>query len=347
MRLSKEIAKIIVDKMMAAIPYNINIMNENGIIIESGDKKRIGEVHRGAVEAIKKGTTVSIADPVLGTKPGVNMPILFKDEIIGVIGITGNLEIVKPFASLVKGSAELLVSQEYMFKERRFKEQLREEFLFEWIYRKDDFDHEFKSRGRDLGIDILKDRRAFLIKGVGKSRLNLNWLNDEEYKITISPDIYLILLLNTNDSLVRAKQIVGDLPVKSALGNKHIIIGKSFSEARRAVNIMDKIGIRSNVIEFNKVSYIDKITELKEDTALIRILEELGQTEKGMDLLDTLESFILNDGEVMKISKELHIHRNSLGYRISRIEQITGLDPRKYIDLYQLITAYICYKIKV
>lgn len=110
---------------------------------------------------------------------------------------------------------------------------------------------------------------------------------------------------------------------------------------------MDKIGIRSNVIEFNKVSYIDKITELKEDTALIRILEELGQTEKGMDLLDTLESFILNDGEVMKISKELHIHRNSLGYRISRIEQITGLDPRKYIDLYQLITAYICYKIKV
>ncbi len=36
--LSKEQANLIVSKLMADIPYNINIMNEQGFIIASGKK---------------------------------------------------------------------------------------------------------------------------------------------------------------------------------------------------------------------------------------------------------------------------------------------------------------------
>ena len=39
---------------MADIPYNINIMDERGKIIASGDSARIGERHRGAERAINE-----------------------------------------------------------------------------------------------------------------------------------------------------------------------------------------------------------------------------------------------------------------------------------------------------
>ena len=41
-KLSKYIAQKIVSEMMDVIPYNINVMDENGVIIGSGDVKRIG-----------------------------------------------------------------------------------------------------------------------------------------------------------------------------------------------------------------------------------------------------------------------------------------------------------------
>lgn len=54
MKLSKKIAQDIVKEMMKVVPYNINIMNEKGVIIGSGDSSRIGNMHEGAVEAIRK-----------------------------------------------------------------------------------------------------------------------------------------------------------------------------------------------------------------------------------------------------------------------------------------------------
>ena len=44
MKLDPKLAQSIVDKMMESIPYNINMMNESGYIIASGDKDRINIV---------------------------------------------------------------------------------------------------------------------------------------------------------------------------------------------------------------------------------------------------------------------------------------------------------------
>lgn len=46
--LSRELAQTVVDKMIEIIPYNVNIMNNNGIILASGEIERVGDVHEGA-----------------------------------------------------------------------------------------------------------------------------------------------------------------------------------------------------------------------------------------------------------------------------------------------------------
>ncbi|MBV1821593.1 sugar diacid recognition domain-containing protein [Clostridium cochlearium] len=54
MKLTKELAQNISNRMMEIIPYNINIMNEKGIIIGSGDLERLNTLHQGAIEALSQ-----------------------------------------------------------------------------------------------------------------------------------------------------------------------------------------------------------------------------------------------------------------------------------------------------
>lgn len=106
--LTAQQAQNIVGRMMDVTPYNVNIMNDKGIIIGSGDTHRINTLHEGAIEAIAKKKLIEISAGGVGTKPGINTPIFFGNRIIGVIGITGKPEEVRPFVELVRITAELL-----------------------------------------------------------------------------------------------------------------------------------------------------------------------------------------------------------------------------------------------
>jgi len=54
MKLDPKLAQDIVNKMMTQIPYNVNMMDDQGYIIASGDPQRLNTLHVGAVAAIKQ-----------------------------------------------------------------------------------------------------------------------------------------------------------------------------------------------------------------------------------------------------------------------------------------------------
>lgn len=61
-------------------------------------------------------------------------------------------------------------------------------------------------------------------------------------------------------------------------------------------------------------------------------------------LLKTLEEFIENELSLTKTAKRLRIHRNTLVYRLDKIFEITGLDPRIFNDAFELQIALIMEK---
>lgn len=73
---------------MAIIGKNINIMDSRGVIIGSGDKERIDDVHEGAAIAIKQGTGFEITDEeaknLHGVRPGINLPIFLMEKSWGL-----------------------------------------------------------------------------------------------------------------------------------------------------------------------------------------------------------------------------------------------------------------------
>ena len=91
MRLEAVECQKIVDRVIIILGKNINIMNDQGIIIASGNENRIGTYHEAAKMAAhtKREIMVETDTRFVGCKKGINLPIYNGNEVIGVIGITG------------------------------------------------------------------------------------------------------------------------------------------------------------------------------------------------------------------------------------------------------------------
>lgn len=113
-------AQIIVDRLMEDIPYNINIMDRFGKIIASGDKKRIRQQHYAAEQAIKTKDRIDVFKDSRYAKKGTNEPIVYKGELLGVVGISGEPNEVGPFTKIVSSIVYLLVQemQDYRYLQK-------------------------------------------------------------------------------------------------------------------------------------------------------------------------------------------------------------------------------------
>lgn len=113
--LTKQLAEEIVQQTMIRLNRNLNVMDTNGMILASGDIERIERIHEGAAHVARTGESLWISSANLeewnGSKPGVNMPILFQHQLVGVIGISGEPEELKEIATLVQLTTEMMVHQ--------------------------------------------------------------------------------------------------------------------------------------------------------------------------------------------------------------------------------------------
>ncbi|MBS3901341.1 MAG: hypothetical protein KGZ54_04905 [Dethiobacter sp.] len=115
MILTPELAQRIAYKTTSILGHNVNIMNDAGIIIGSGDKLRLKCFHEGAYEVVRSGVAkeITIEDScrLQGAKPGVNLPISYNNKIVGVVGITGSPDEVRQFGQLLTMVVETMRCQ--------------------------------------------------------------------------------------------------------------------------------------------------------------------------------------------------------------------------------------------
>ena len=77
------------------------------------------------------------------------------------------------------------------------------------------------------------------------------------------------------------------------------------------------------------------------DVGLRKVLAPLRayDAKRGTDLVKTLVVFIQLGGNITAAADKLFLHRNSLAYRLQRIEELCGLDVREARLRYLLTTA--------
>ena len=115
MQLNDTLARQIVSRAMKILSFSVNVMDERGLIIASGNPERLHQRHEGAVLALTENRVVEISDATArqlkGVRPGINLPIAYQGELLGVIGISGDPDIVRAYAELVRMTAELILEQ--------------------------------------------------------------------------------------------------------------------------------------------------------------------------------------------------------------------------------------------
>lgn len=166
--ITHEYAQSIVEKTKNLLGKNINIMNSLGIIVGSKDKSRIDTFHQGAYEVIKTGKEIEItseqASKLEGVKPGLNLPIYLNDNIVGVVGITGEPDEVRPFGQLLKISVETMLQQFFLLEQLRMEQNAKELYVHDIINGNFQDKNMFLAKGAVLEYDMSLPRLALTIK---------------------------------------------------------------------------------------------------------------------------------------------------------------------------------------
>jgi len=124
---------------------------------------------------------------------------------------------------------------------------------------------------------------------------------------------------------------------------------RSVSDARKVLSLLKSNGIKNDVKSYENIGIyklffqIDKQSEMKKFylNALKSLMEY--DSKNSTELVETLEAYIQEGGNLNRTSEKLFIHKNTLKYRIKRIEDISKCDLK---DVNELFNFYISFKIE-
>lgn len=321
--LTRELAQEIVDKMMQDIPYSINIMDEKGIIIGSGNKARVGTLHKGAVKALESGTMVEITQNDRYEKKGTNEPIVIGDQFIGVVGITGEPNEVRPFCKLVKTTVSLLIEQSIMIGNREAARKRESAFLDALLNEKKEYSDELIDEAKHFQINLHSDTTVLLIKNMEEFKTSLPYFKKQNENFSI------VMLQNPNEleKLVNSLLSTTEQNCIVSAGLHQANIAKSYRQAYLCMKIAENLKLADRFLTYKDFHFLAELSQITIEAKPLNLTDVL---------LQTLKTYINQNGNPTDTAQELIIHRNTLYYRLDRIKQLTGKDPTKILDLFEL-----------
>lgn len=347
MELEKELATKIINETKKMINENIIITNTCATIIASTDNERIGEFHEGAERTIRNKVITTITEDdektMEGVRAGINLPIIINESVVGMIGITGPPSKTKPFGSIIKKMTELLIKENVYIKEMEWKERVLEKFIFDWL----NLDHitkEFIQKADVIGVNIFSKKRCILItiETEANSSLSMSsqlkkWLEQSIIgKSVIWGDNQLLILTE----LIKTEQIniitnrISEYVTKNLQTNILFGIGnivesdlqRSYNAAERAL----KVATPENSIVFYENLLLELfLGDIGDDEKSIYLERTIGQIKSEPILLKTLKYYLQNNLNIKITAELLHIHINTLHYRLGKISELTKLNPKE------------------
>lgn len=329
-------AQKIVNKMMKDIPYNINIMDKTGIIIGSGNKKRIGTLHHGAVAAIKQKKIVPIEQDEEFVKKGINLPIEWNNDILGVVGISGEIKETSPFGKLVKSTVLLLIEQSITSEKENRRKNVKHDFFNllidpTTIYTKDITD-------QALFYDVHLNKPSQLVyiefpKNVDETIVN-NYPFFQPYQNTLC-----VVVQEPNNIKELQEQLAKYQDVFLSISKINVKIADGFLQTKLALKVLKGLFFHQKVIFYADCEFIADLSYSLRKRKKTAFQSDLLET--NAELIKTLQAYLNCNMNMNETANQLIVHRNTLNYRLNRIHKLTGKDPKNILDLLELIFMLI------
>lgn len=359
-KISKDTARSIVAEVSSAIGKNVNLMDETGCIIASTNKNRIGTYHSGAKKIIAEGLDrldVYTDDEYSGAKMGVNVPLNFDGEVIGVIGITGEWNEVGKYGQIIKKITEILILDSYVKEQKIIGETMVNRFIEGWLFEdSQNLGSSFEERGISLGIDVSLPRRVILLAPRSASHISDEWSSQnffsqvEQIARQAFPEqclcyrafskLVLLVPALSRQQIQQGMDWVHDQALlrcgaEAAVGvdnepHTGISLRSSYRKAEKALNaaLASKAGGR--VVFYEDINVEIFLSELPDGLKAEYIRKIFRGFSSGelREAIGLLAVFYDCDGSLSKAAEQLFIHKNTLQYHLKRLGDRTGLDPR-------------------
>ncbi len=160
---------------------------------------------------------------------------------------------------------------------------------------------------------------------------NVEYQSPAEYAEFIKQSMYEEIGVNA--------QIAIGSTVKSLLE-----LSSSFSQAVSAFRMAKMFATKGEIHTFKEFMLVKLLEDLPKHklSESLQTLMDVGAKEIFLDqeMLETAEEFLESSLNTSETSRKLYLHRNTLIYRLDKIEKATGLNIRKFSDAitFRLIT---------
>lgn len=168
-----------------------------------------------------------------------------------------------------------------------------------------------------------------------------------DYNLVRRSDSFVILLARKENSplplekiteklLLQVEKKLPDISISFGVGRFHpglSGIKRGFNEATEALKLGRKLESDKKIHFFEELGVYKLLLQVEDPSELKSFFqEELGRLKEydkkhNSDLIKTLEIFLQCHGNKQKAAGLLHIHRNTLNYRLQRIQEVLGINP--------------------
>jgi carbohydrate diacid regulator len=371
MYLNKTTAENIIQEMRHVVDYHINIINNNGFIIASTDIRRVNNYHEAAFMVLNhqyKELIVEHDEQYEGCKRGVNLPIYFSNEIIGVVGITGKPEEVVKYARIIQKMTEMILHEYFDLWNRSNNEQIK------LVFANDLISGNFHSSLFEIEERLLKYKlqvkgpfTVALIKYAKNQATNENSILDtarhnivkryisekleqrnslvafKNESFIIISNLTLDEIAKELDYLCQKVQEIHDVQLLCTIGNMYNSyedIPRSFNES---IGILQYLHDAVGVYQFSQSSLefaINHIPENLKKTFKNQVFNQCESTEIS-EFADFIRNYFMSNGSLSVLAKKYFIHKNTVQYKIQKIKDRTGYDLRVYSEMLTLYLAAI------
>ena len=365
--LSTALAQQIASETTEAIGHNVIITDVRGIIIGSGDTARVGSEHEASLEVVETRESAwhdpRQAAAMRGVRPGMTLPLVIGDDVVGTVGITGSPRQVRRFGLLVRRQTEILLEQADLLRSRFLRERNLEDLLRDI----EEFDPDvtdvdlLSSTAADLGFSLRRPHRPLLVQ-VDGGAIGPEYLRATRGVFHHRGDI--VALRNTTQCLV----LMAVEPDRSPEDDVHHlleVVGARFGLATRvmigdpadtverlSVELQDTVSAASLATRQGaEAGDVFRVHDLRVRLALAHLPKSaltrlvagtLGEFTTRADwstLRATLQAWCESGFNLVAASEELSIHRNTLLYRLEKIGRAAGGDWRDHRAMLTLWVA--------
>ena len=350
--IDRETAQYIVDTVKGVCGKDINFIDERGIIIASTDSSRIDTFHEIGFRVVSEGTACKVSpdEHFFGVQAGVNLPVLYRGKVIAAVGISGDVEEAEKYA-LLAGKITSILLRERDLEAAGNRERTRIHYMLMALVHQETTDYEaLKGFFQENGITDTEVCRMIRIRVTAGGFVHYSESHNpviQALERTGSrlytfdyPGEYILLL--KDKAFKKAEKILRELAdrygetLAVGVGGCRRLSGiaGSYREAEMAVRAADG---KRNFHIYDELGYemlLGNMPKTVKEQYTARVLE--GLAEEDIRLLMT---YYGQEMSLQRTCVELNMHKNTLQYRLNRIHNICGRDPRTFRDAVALYTA--------